>query len=263
MQAKKYADVFYALYAISYVLSMVTVDEIRALMRAMDLTQAELAEKVDVKQATVNRWLTRGSIPEPQTQDLLAALLAQAGIRRNNGNLVSSFDPDDEKGMSSNGIRFRVAADSTPEFDLRAGASYGGGYALPTSVADDGGRTYSADVVKAEWKFPPSWLRDEMRLAIDSTDVVKIDGPSMVPDLNDGDRVLIDRKHRDPRQGGIFAVREGDGIIVKHVELVRSENGEPRIRCISSNKTYQPFELVLDGDSVDIIGRVAARICRM
>lgn len=157
-----------------------------------------------------------------------------------------------------------VAADATPEMDVRGGASYAGGYALPSEVAADGGRTYSGEVVKAEWKFPASWLRDELRLSISKTDVISIIGPSMAPELVDGDRVLIDRTHTDPRQGGIFALRDGDSVIVKHIELVRSAAGDfPRIRCISANKTYAPFELDLDGDSVAIIGRVAARISRM
>lgn len=149
------------------------------------------------------------------------------------------LDPDGSNDIGQDGLPGAI-----PEFDLRAGAPYGGG-------------------ISAEWTFPTSWLRGELRLSPATTDVMAIDGPTMAPDLNDGDRVLIDRSHRDPSQGGIFAIRRGDSAIVKHVELVLGAPGPQRIRCISSNATYQPFELTLDGESAEIIGRVAARISRL
>lgn len=159
------------------------------------------------------------------------------------------------------GRRVHLTPGTIPEFDLRAGASYGGGYVLQGQV-NDGEQTYDADVVKAEWGIPPSFLQGEVRLQPRKTDVLAVDGPSMVPDLLPGDRVFIDRSHTDPRQGGIFAVREDGGVIIKHVEVVRGSD-PPRIVCKSSNPTYAPFELILDGDNVAIIGRVAGRISRM
>lgn len=140
------------------------------------------------------------------------------------------------------------------EYDLRAGASYGGGYVVN---GDDG-----KEGVKAEWFFPESWLRGEMRLRLDFTDILAVDGPSMLPDLAPGDRVLIDRSNRDPRPGGIFAVREDHSVIIKHVELIRNTD-PPRIRCKSSNEHYDPFELILDGEHVAIIGRVAWKISKI
>lgn len=169
---------------------------------------------------------------------------------------------DDTPAISSNGLRRHLAPGSLPEFDLRAGASYGGGYALPTQIADAHGRTYSAEAVRAQWAIPLDFLRHELRVSPLTTDVLPIDGTSMMPDLLPGDRVFVDRGHRDPRQGGIFAIREGDGIIIKHVELVRGSD-PPRILCSSSNPTYKPFELILDGAEVEIIGRVAGRITRL
>lgn len=148
-------------------------------------------------------------------------------------------------------------ASAIKEFDLRAGASYGGGYAIPGNVEDKGGVA-----IKAEWLFPDSWLRGEMRLSSSFTDILAVDGPSMLPDLSPGDRVLIDRSNRDPKQDAIFAVRDGDSVIIKHVQLIRNAD-PPRIVCRSSNPKYEPFELILDGEHVTIIGRVAGKISKM
>lgn len=174
---------------------------------------------------------------------------------------VLRVDIDDQPPRIGNGKRVHVADGSIPEFDLRAGASYGGGYVLEAQVAD-GDNTYSADAVRAEWGIPHAFLQGELRLSPNRTHVLAVDGPSMIPDLMPGDRVLIDLTHTDPRQGGIFAVREDGGVIIKHVEVVRGSD-PPRIVCKSSNATYSPFELILDGENVAIIGRVAGKISRM
>lgn len=240
-------------------------------------SQDDLAKMVGVTQPAIKKIEAGQTKNSRHLLPICAALGLEQELRTsmNSLRLISSFDPDQKnesvsdtfdsnaKVMSATRLKRNISPGAIPEFDLRAGASYGGGYALPSQVSDDQGRTYGGEVVKAEWMFPKAYLEGELRLSIASTDIVAIDGPSMIPDLYPGDRVLIDRTHRDPRQGGIFAVREGDGIIVKHVEYMRGSGDMPRIICKSSNPKYDPFELILDNESVAIVGRVAARIARM
>ena len=234
--------------------------QIRRLMKVRGWKQTQLAEAVGVQQSTVSRWLNQNQLPDPPQQARIMELL---GVDLPAGEPIEDPPPefDDEPPRVGNGKRVQIRAGFIPEFDLRAGASYGGGYALQGQVRD-GAHTYDADVVKAEWGIPPSFLQGELRLHPARTDVLAVDGPSMIPDLMPGDRVLVDRSHTDPRQGGIFAVREDGGVIIKHVEVVRGSD-PPRIVCKSSNPTYAPFELILDGDNVAIIGRIAGRISRM
>lgn len=189
-------------------------------------------------------------------------------------NLVESYDPDDhahagyakregQASLETSTARKLASRDAIPEFDLRAGASYGGGYLVDIlQVPHRGGETYSMERPKDEWVLPRSFLEGELRLSRATTHIIAIDGPSMLPDLAPGDRVLIDLSYRDPRQGGIFAVREGESVIVKHVDYIRGSD-PPRIKCSSSNPQYHPFELILDGADNAIIGRVACRIARM
>lgn len=156
---------------------------------------------------------------------------------------------------------FRQANKLLPEIDVRGGASYGGG--IRDEEWQNGDR--SGDQPIAHWGFPPAFVERELGLAFGSADVIRVRGDSMddgtAKSLASGDRVIIDRKDTDVRQGGIFAVFDGDGVIIKQVELIRGHE-PPRVICKSLNTRYDPIPLVLDG-SVHIIGRVAGRISRV
>ncbi|MHB8110900.1 MAG: XRE family transcriptional regulator [Syntrophorhabdaceae bacterium] len=80
--------------------------------------------------------------------------------------------------------------------------------------------------------------------------LIKVSGDSMAPTLLSGDLVLIDRgrKYFEP-QGGIYAIALEDAIMIKRVQLVGD-----RVKIISDNKMYEPFEVMTD--QVKINGKV-------
>ncbi len=80
--------------------------------------------------------------------------------------------------------------------------------------------------------------------------LIKVSGDSMDPTLLNGDLVLIDRgrKYFEP-QGGIYAIALDDTIMIKRVQLVGD-----RVKIISDNKMYEPFEVA--ADQVKINGKV-------
>lgn len=151
---------------------------------------------------------------------------------------------------------------AVPEIDSFLGGG-GGGYPLPAEITENG-RSYSAEAVQDEWIFPQRFIRDELRLQISFADIVPIRGNSMEDGayggFREGDRVLVDRRDHNIRQGGIFAIRDDGETIIKQVELVRGSD-PVRITCKSLNSRYSPFELILDG-SAEIIGRVVLKISR-
>lgn len=149
-----------------------------------------------------------------------------------------------------------------PERDIKAGASYAGGL--------DGGGEFNADDINAHkpiatWSLPTSYVRDGLGVQPGQGDIVTIEGNSMDDgsrnSLASGDKAILDLRSQNYRQGGIYALWDGETVIVKQVEYVRGTE-PPQIICKSLNTAYDPFKIVLDGNA-HIIGRVAGKIMRM
>lgn len=83
----------------------------------------------------------------------------------------------------------------------------------------------------------------EERLRAQPGDLLLVDvrGDSMDPDFQHGDQILIDRRDRDPRQPGAFALWDGDGFVVKLVEKMPAKAGW--LRIFSANPRYSPYEI--------------------
>lgn len=83
--------------------------------------------------------------------------------------------------------------------------------------------------------------------------LLEVDGPSMSPILESGDRVLIDLRKKNPSQPGIFVVHEGLGYVAKWVQyLPHSE--PPSVKITSENVRFEPYNVPLD--DARILGRV-------
>lgn len=84
--------------------------------------------------------------------------------------------------------------------------------------------------------------------------LMRVDGDSMAPEIQDGDAVLIDRSQTAPRPGGTYAVSVEDLIYLKVV------NAEPgKLVLTSHNTLYAPIHVDTRGQlesTVQIIGRV-------
>lgn len=221
--------------------------------RGLNLSQVSL--KLGKSHSYLQQFIKRG-VPAKLPEDVRSALADMFGIDetllgkpmrepRQPGSPPANDDP----------------VEALPEYDVRGGVAYGGG--MDTQEWEDGGNPTQMPV--AQWGLPPSYVRNELGLTFGQADILPVRGDSMDDGtkhgLSSGDRVIIDRLDTDPRQGGIFAVWDGGGVIVKQVELVRGTD-PPRIVCKSRNTSYEPIELIIDGN-VHVIGRISAKIARM
>lgn len=148
---------------------------------------------------------------------------------------------------------------AVPEIDAKAGAGNGnvGEHEVVTLRR---GEAFVGHKVVSEWLFPSAFLRHELRMQPGEVMVLEVVGDSMSPTLESGDRVLVDTTYAKPTPDGIYVIEEGDGPMVKRLQLVRrSEPAE--IRIISDNKHHEPYTLRLD--EIRIIGRVSGRVTRM
>lgn len=112
-----------------------------------------------------------------------------------------------------------------------------------------------ASEIEAYYSFQNRWLRQKGK----ANDMVLMDvfGNSMMPEIRDGDTVLIDQSQKDIIAGAIYAVGIEDTIMVKRIEK------HPRkLVLLSDNKEYAPIYLADEEiDSIRIIGKVLW-ICR-
>lgn len=88
--------------------------------------------------------------------------------------------------------------------------------------------------------------------------VISVKGDSMVPDLYDGDKVLVDCASTDTdqiRDGQIYVVSIDELLYVKRIQRLPQD----RLMLASSNPSYQPIIVeASDMGSVRIIGRVVS-----
>lgn len=122
-------------------------------------------------------------------------------------------------------------------------ASMGGG-AVVDDHEEDTDRTY---------QFRRIWIEQRLGVKPSSLRLLHVEGDSMAPSLLSGDMVLVDMTRRVPNPPGIFVLNDGHGLVAKRIEAVPNCD-PPRIRIISDNPMYSPYEQLLE--IVNIVGRV-------
>jgi phage repressor protein C with HTH and peptisase S24 domain len=120
-------------------------------------------------------------------------------------------------------------------------------------AAAGGGSVAEYEPLGDNWFFPVAWLRHELRAKAADLKIISIDGDSMEPVLESGDKVLIDTSRVAPTPPGIFVLHDGLGLVAKQVEFI--PNTDPAGLVIkSANPRYQDYERTVD--EVNIVGRV-------
>lgn len=194
---------------------------------------------------TTPEYLLTGEQDHIPSEDVAAGL---SGRERHNGNGLSAAAP----------FKGEIPG-STPEIDARAGAGVGsvGEHEI---VAVREGESVVGHRVVSEWLFPSPYLRHELRSNPAKTVVLEVIGDSMSPSLESGDRVLVDTSYHRPNPDGIYVIDDGDGPMVKRVQLVRPSNPE-QIKIISDNKNQETYTRLLS--EIRIVGRVSGRLTGM
>ncbi|KAB2846557.1 MAG: LexA family transcriptional regulator, partial [Hyphomicrobiaceae bacterium] len=138
------------------------------------------------------------------------------------------------------------------EVDIRAGAG-GPGVESVALLETTNGVTLAADAVAATWEMPDSFLRGQLRINPERAWVVEVVGdsgydpanPNAPGSLFPGDRAIIDTGDVRPSPAGHFAVFDGMGLVIKMVEVIAGSD-PLRLRLVSRNPLYNPYEVTLD-----------------
>ena len=116
------------------------------------------------------------------------------------------------------------------------------------------GRLINTEEVEDLLAFKQDWISRELRSSPDNLSLIYVQGESMVPTLNPGDVILIERNHSPNISDGIHVIRMGEALLVKRLQFLP----EGELNVSSDNPSYHPFRVRLreEMDDFGIIGRV-------
>lgn len=97
--------------------------------------------------------------------------------------------------------------------------------------------------------FKAAWIKKRAGGRVTDMSVIRVDGTSMAPTLEPGDRILVDQAVRAPGEG-LYVLRIDGELLVKR--LTRMPGG--RFTVKSDNPAFSP--IVLEGHEVEVCGRV-------
>ena len=113
------------------------------------------------------------------------------------------------------------------------------------------GAINDAEALAGKIGFDEKWLRKQ-GLEPSKLSLIRVEGESMAPTLNDGDDIMVDKSAATTRlRDGIHVIRMDDVLMVKR--LARGPAG--RLSVLSDNPAYPGWPDV-DAGAVTVIGRV-------
>lgn len=123
---------------------------------------------------------------------------------------------------------------------------------LAIGASAGAGASIDGEAVEGEVAFDPKWLRG---LGADprALSIIRVEGDSMAPTLNDGDDIMVDGGDAAARlRDGIYVLRMDDVLMVKRVARAP---GQGRVSVISDNVHYKSWD-DLPMAAVQLVGRV-------
>jgi phage repressor protein C with HTH and peptisase S24 domain len=124
---------------------------------------------------------------------------------------------------------------------------------VAVSVSMGGGSVVDEEEEGKPYHFQRSWIRYKLRAKPADLRIMHVEGDSMLPTLHHGDIVLVDLARRAPTPPGIFVLHDGMGLVAKRLDHIPNTD-PPRVRIISDNPLYSPYEGT--AEEVNIIGRI-------
>lgn len=189
---------------------------------------SELARKTGFARNSLYNWSDKGNIPLDKL-----FILAQYGVDMN-------FVLFDEHLVQNNE---QLKNDSFGLIPVREDVEVSAG---------DGAVIGNEEKPKYCLAFRKDWLNSR-GLKEKDLYVVFARGDSMEPTISDGDSLLVNTAEKEPQDGHIYVIRNGEITWVKRIQ--RQIDGS--LLLISDNKIYPPMVIKLDESTdVEIIGKV-------
>lgn len=209
-------------------------ERLRARIRQLGLHAGQVAELAGINRSFLYDILRgRSENPNLERLDLVARVLK---VERN-WLLHGMGDVEGEAPILDNPDDAFVAIAS-----VTVRPAMGGGAVVEDLVPQ--GRPYH---------FQKAWIKQSLRADPANLRIMHVEGDSMIPTLRSGDIVLVDLGRRSPTPPGIFVLYDGMGLVAKRLEHIANSE-PPRVRIISDNSFYSPYECTCD--EINIVGRI-------
>ena len=222
-------------------------------------SDSELARKLGVSQQSISSARTKERVPDSWIRVAaegfgLSAdwLLFGIGTMHLGGESASVAFPDSREKSPASLPAGRRQIEGQPERLLATDGEIVMVPMVEARLSAGGGSFETSGSIERHYAFRTDFLRRKGQPS--QMVLMRVDGDSMAPEIQNGDAVLIDRSQSAPRPGGIYAVSVEDLIYLKVV------NAEPgKLILTSHNTAYAPIIVDTRGQlesTVQIVGRV-------
>ncbi len=124
---------------------------------------------------------------------------------------------------------------------------------LPVKASAGPGAVVGEEIGKPYFGFDERWLKGLTATPATSLSIVRVEGDSMSPTLNDGDDILVDLGDAGQRlRDGIYVLRLDDALVVKRLAL----NPVGRRLTVQSDNPAYPDWPDCGLDEIHCVGRV-------
>lgn len=209
---------------------------VRDAVTATGLNQKEVADRLNVSEATLLRYRKGKVAPDAEFIARLAALSGHSA-----GYLVTG-----EEGVNDEAGQYSIGGNSTdeafvyvPRYDI--GASAGGGAEVHSEQVVDY-LAFRADWVRSQGLTPA-------RLAL-----VEAVGDSMADTIADRDLLLVNLEQQGPERPGVYVLRHDSTLLAKRLEVRWGSGG---VIISSDNEAYDDQVLdAAEAEQLQILGKV-------
>lgn len=218
-------------------------------------SDSELARKLGISQQSISSARTKDRVPDSWVRAAAERFhLSADWLLFGVGNMFLGGEEAHEpcSPYRARAWDARGTADSEPELLLAADGEIVMIPMVEARLSAGGGSFETSGSVERHYAFRVDFLRRKGQPS--QMVLMRVDGDSMAPEIQNGDAVLIDQSQSAPRPGGTYAVSVEDMIYLKVV------NAEPgKLILTSHNTAYSPIAVDTRGqleNTVRIIGRV-------
>ncbi len=107
------------------------------------------------------------------------------------------------------------------------------------------------------WVIPAHLFEGRTKSPPEKIKIFAVQEDAMIPEIYQGEQVLVDLSDKKPSPAGVFVVSDGLGYIIRQCEYV-PHSDPPEIKLSARNSKYDSYVTLLE--KAEIIGRAIAKL---